>query len=407
MTHPAEEKKSPFDLSTAIDLFRSLSSYPTKVPSAAGVGASVSSQLSWFAQATTSSDLQDKVLSRPNPFLEALSSPLPPALPVEPRDDEPTTPVKLSRRERRLKRASASLPPTLLPALSPALSPEEAISQQQPLSRKAREEAWQAVLFILQKHAEKAKKLFPRSFVVNENVYMNAQMARAPAIHIFVDYSNISIGFSQVIKSALAGTQFRDTFTPQISFATLARILQGDRGCRKKALAGSSEGTYIAEARRLGYDTSILQRVPVKTPVKPSTKFRKSESDPETFSRSKQRRLQEQAVDEVLIMKIQDSLLEHLPSTIVLATGDGNIAEFSDGFFGVIERALRRGWNVELFAFHHSLSSSWKRVMDPKFRIILLDSYLPELARLVPNMPSQEKRKRETGDDSDVQKSKH
>ncbi|KAK6359230.1 hypothetical protein TWF696_000394 [Orbilia brochopaga] len=389
MTRPAEEKRSPFDLSNAIELLRSLPSYPTRLPSVVNIPSL--SQL----KPATSSDLQQKIFSRPNPFLDALSSPPPPAK-VEtyslldfPQTFQQTTPTKLSRRARRKLLDASQQPPT---------SPDAT----QVLSRKAREEAWKSVLSILQDHARLSQQL-PVQITANGDVLSTFQIPRVayePAIHVFVDYSNISIGYSNLIKWALVNTPFQDTFTPQISFATLARIFQGDRACQKKALVGSSEGPAIAEARRLGYDTSILQRVPARVNKKP-------DSDPESTGRSKLRRHAEQAVDEVLIMKIQDSLLEHSPSTIVLATGDGNVAEFSDGFFGVVERCLKRGWNVELFSFHHNLSSSWRTIVDPKFRIFLLDLYLPELTRLIPNMPPHEKRKRETGEDSDVQRSKH
>lgn len=81
-------------------------------------------------------------------------------------------------------------------------------------------------------------------------------------------------------------------------------------------------------------------------------------------------------------MKILESLVDYSPSTIVLATGDGNVTEFSEGFFKAVERCLAGGWNVELVAFKRTLSKSWKKLLGPQFRIILLDGYLLDLLQI-------------------------
>lgn len=85
----------------------------------------------------------------------------------------------------------------------------------------------------------------------------------------------------------------------------------------------------------------------------------------------------EQCVDEVIIMKMLESLVDYEPSTIVLATGDGNVAEFSGGFFDAVGRCLDCGWQVELAAFQCTLSKSWQKIRSPSFQIILLDKYIP------------------------------
>lgn len=73
-----------------------------------------------------------------------------------------------------------------------------------------------------------------------------------------------------------------------------------------------------------------------------------------------------QAVDELLHLKILESLLDYtpLPSVprplLVVATGDANASEYNPtGFLGCIRRALERGWNVEIVAFPQGTSSSW------------------------------------------------
>jgi hypothetical protein len=102
----------------------------------------------------------------------------------------------------------------------------------------------------------------------------------------------------------------------------------------------------------------------------------------------------EQGVDELLHLKIMQSIVDHQkqPGTIVLATGDAAEAEFSDGFKKNAERALENGWNVELVAWKKGISSSWR---DPqfthkwgeRFRIIELDVYSEELLAIYADSP--------------------
>ncbi|KAH6910006.1 hypothetical protein BKA70DRAFT_182901 [Coprinopsis sp. MPI-PUGE-AT-0042] len=77
-------------------------------------------------------------------------------------------------------------------------------------------------------------------------------------------------------------------------------------------------------------------------------------------------RYREQGVDELLQLKLHQALadVDNVPkgSTIVLATGDGNVGQFNeDGFLGPVRLALRKGWKVELYAWEDGLSKSWRR----------------------------------------------
>jgi hypothetical protein len=87
----------------------------------------------------------------------------------------------------------------------------------------------------------------------------------------------------------------------------------------------------------------------------------------------------EQGVDEILQLKMLESLLDYrTPSTIVLATGDGAKAEYSDGFTKVLERALILGWNVELASWASSLNSVYKGFIerwDGQFRFVPLEGF--------------------------------
>ncbi|KAJ2936174.1 hypothetical protein H1R20_g920, partial [Candolleomyces eurysporus] len=77
-------------------------------------------------------------------------------------------------------------------------------------------------------------------------------------------------------------------------------------------------------------------------------------------------RYREQGVDELLQLKLHQAIAaaDTVPkgSTIVLATGDGNVGQFNeDGFLGPVRTALKRGWKVELYAWEDGLSRSWRR----------------------------------------------
>ncbi|RXW20395.1 hypothetical protein EST38_g5449 [Candolleomyces aberdarensis] len=77
-------------------------------------------------------------------------------------------------------------------------------------------------------------------------------------------------------------------------------------------------------------------------------------------------RYREQGVDELLQLKLHQAIADAdtVPkgSTIVLATGDGNVGQFNeDGFLGPVRTALKRGWKVELYAWEDGLSRSWRR----------------------------------------------
>ena len=93
----------------------------------------------------------------------------------------------------------------------------------------------------------------------------------------------------------------------------------------------------------------------------------------------------EQGVDELLQMKLLESLIDTAePTTIVLASGDAAEAEYSGGFLKNAERALARGWKVEIVAWNHGLSKDYRdrefvKRWDGKFKIIELDDFAEEM----------------------------
>ncbi|KAF8461131.1 hypothetical protein BDZ91DRAFT_388458 [Kalaharituber pfeilii] len=230
------------------------------------------------------------------------------------------------------------------------------------------------------------------AFPQDKDALMNSRNTNnSSKIHVFIDNSNIIIGFIELLKKLRGFKKNQRIRNPSFSFHHLSLILERGRPIARRVLVGSKPVTpVIEEANSLKYECNILAKIEkeaVKSPrSRKGSSSTSSGSDSSTSSKTKMRmRKAEQAVDEVLNMKILESLLDYSePGIIVLASGDGAIGEFSDGFFKAVQRALMRGWTIELVTFSSTMSKSytdkkfcqhWKN----QFRVILLDPYVEEL----------------------------
>ncbi|KAL8950229.1 MAG: hypothetical protein Q9222_003718, partial [Ikaeria aurantiellina] len=188
-------------------------------------------------------------------------------------------------------------------------------------------------------------------------------------IHIFVDASNILIGFHDSLKLS-RGLPIHSRFRRHpFSFHNLSLVLERGRPVAKRVLVGSDNYPAIQEAKLIGYETNILDRVHKAKELTPKQKKylpnntasgsgggggnnnggnSGSETTAAAVMYAKEAWV-EQAVDEILHLKILESVVDATaPSTIVLATGDAAEAEYSSGFLRMVERALEKGWKVEL-----------------------------------------------------------
>ncbi|KAI9779978.1 MAG: hypothetical protein M1816_003293 [Peltula sp. TS41687] len=215
----------------------------------------------------------------------------------------------------------------------------------------------------------------------------------ANEIHVFVDFSNILIGFFDCLKMARGiPLRVRMRRVP-FSFHSFSMILERGRSVSKKALLGSRPLVpAMTEAEQCGYEVSLLKRVP-KSP-EATLRLRangngmgngNSAASSGSDAASGSRRKTEQGVDEILQMKILESIVDvKEPSTIVLASGDAAVAEYSEGFLKTVVRALEKGWKVELVSFAKSMSSAYRsqaflQKWKDQFQIIKLDPYAEEL----------------------------
>lgn len=175
------------------------------------------------------------------------------------------------------------------------------------------------------------------------------------ALHIFYDNSNIWGGALAVrakVEPVVPWFAFR------IHFRQLYDLVVQNRPVQSKVLAGSvppeNEDLWIY-ARDLGFDTDLLYRV-------------------NTFEGENR----EQGVDEMLHLKIGNALLDYdPPQTMALLTGDGKKSSFGTSFPDQVRRAIRKGWEVEVYSWTPSLSKNY-RLLEQEFhsqlRIVELDS---------------------------------
>ena len=174
-------------------------------------------------------------------------------------------------------------------------------------------------------------------------------------------------------------------------FHNLSLVLERGRPAAKRVLVGSDKFPMIEEAKSIGYETNILERVHKTKDMTPrQKKFQNAASSgmssgSETNFVTAPSKWVEQAVDEILHLKILESLIDaDKASTIVLATGDAAEAEYSGGFMRMVERALEKGWMVELVSFKLNTSSAYKRKefrakWGGMFKWIQLDNYVEQL----------------------------
>lgn len=272
---------------------------------------------------------------------------------------------------------------------------------------------WSLLLKLLRSFpAERDSLLSPLQLSINR--------PQPNGIHVFVDASNILIGFHDALKRARGIPQGARVPRPDLSFHALALLLERRRTVTKRVLAGSTpEISAFEEARQVGYETCILDKVfKAKELTERQKRFaqRAMSSSSERYYASgsasdgngnvpstdappaQQPKWVEQAVDEILHLKMMESLIDTDVSTsatamtetatraptMVLATGDAAEAEYSPGFMRMVERALGKGWTVEVVAWGANISMGYRRMekkaqWGERFKIIELDEYAEEL----------------------------
>ncbi|KAM5341655.1 hypothetical protein ACJ41O_014686 [Fusarium nematophilum] len=216
--------------------------------------------------------------------------------------------------------------------------------------------------------------------VVDSMVCKEFPNLASSGIHVFIDMSNIIIGFQKALRAKYSLPESaRFVPLPQLNLTFFHELLARDRhieclnvGCSMHPDRG--EPTFIQELKDLGYRVDLRHRRPeqasTERPIVEAGGFRYVED----------------MVDETLQIRIGESVMQYFdrPGTLVLATGDARPAKYSDGFLAYAQRALKMGWSVEVLSWKSSLSSAWKgswidESIGSRFRVIELDQFLDQL----------------------------
>jgi hypothetical protein len=165
---------------------------------------------------------------------------------------------------------------------------------------------------------------------------------------------------------------------PTLDYNALFTILERERNIARKVLVASSPLYQpLEKAVQSGYDVSVLKRV--------KSDSNSTQTDLNDYQ-SPFEMEKEQCVDELLHLKILESLLDYrAPATLVLASGDGKDAEyFEGGFHKCVIKALERGWKVEIISWKRQLSQNFlnKKFLskwEGQYHVVFLDWFAAEL----------------------------
>ncbi|OQO11356.1 hypothetical protein B0A48_05612 [Cryoendolithus antarcticus] len=283
------------------------------------------------------------------------------------------------------------------------------------LIRSGEDRNWALFLRLLNEHPSERKHLVAPMNMTTHN-------SDPAGVHIFVDASNIFIGFNDQLKRERGMPIHWHTTNANLSFDALALLMERRRPVAKRVLVGSTPSVPAFDtARAVGYEVSLLDKVYKarelterqlyfrdldaargkrisKTTSTPNGHAHTTSSGSETtgatpipttptpntpqFAPAK---MIEQGVDEILHLKILESIVDtEVPSTMVLATGDAAQAEYSQGFMAMAERALKKGWKVEVVSWSKNVSQMYLRRefrerWGEAFKVVCLDEYAEEL----------------------------
>jgi hypothetical protein len=273
--------------------------------------------------------------------------------------------------------------------------------------RSGEDKHWALFLRLLNEHPKERPYLVsPMSMVNHSN--------DPKGVHVFIDASNIFIGFNDQLKRERGIPTHWHTGNANISFDALALLMERRRPVAKRVLVGSfPEVPAFVTARKVGYQVSLLDKVykarelterqiyfkdqdakrnskrngakasgpPATQPSQGSETTAGKDREPQ-FAPAK---MIEQGVDEILHLKILESIVDtEEPATMVIATGDAAQAEYSDGFMAMATRALKKGWKVELVSWSANISkmylrSEFREQWGENFKTVFLDDFAEEL----------------------------
>jgi NYN domain len=171
-------------------------------------------------------------------------------------------------------------------------------------------------------------------------------------VFVFMDFSNIQNSGQKEFFNL--GSRLPNGSTDAtVLYRRLNLILSRNRNVQLKWIVTSDH-----QAKCCGQEIKDLEKLEYKIELRHSQK--------------KENRWKEKLVDEGLQEKMTEVLKSHsTPGIVVLVTGDGNVAEYSDGFPPCLEKFLEAGWKAELYSWQRSSSQKWYGLQDkyPELRV--------------------------------------
>ena len=109
-----------------------------------------------------------------------------------------------------------------------------------------------------EKNPEEVRYLKNKGLTLPEFTKLNVSNI---GVHVFIDMSNISIGFHDCLK--MSRDIPRDTRVRRIpmSFHNFSLVMERGRPAAKRVLVGSDTNPAVDQAKAIGYETNILERV--------------------------------------------------------------------------------------------------------------------------------------------------
>jgi len=180
-------------------------------------------------------------------------------------------------------------------------------------------------------------------------------------VHIFIDLSNLICG-SQTLK-VNSGRQKQILRDPRIrvNIPKLVQMIEMGRDVATRCVVGSHTSKYTKEWQEewqgLSYKTASVMR---------------------------DLNGKEVGVDEFIHAQLSRVLLKdhRNTQTLVLVTGDGNDNKDNSNFPEIIEAAMRKGWQIELWAWDCSVSHVYRKfaIFYPRqFQLQILDFHRKQI----------------------------
>lgn len=180
-------------------------------------------------------------------------------------------------------------------------------------------------------------------------------------VHVFWDNSNVWGGAQDTSKIKEPNVPW---FALRVYFKNIHMLATQNRDAPTKVMAGSVPPEceeLWGYARSIGYDTDLLYRI-----------------------KDSGGRKTEQAVDEMLHLKMANTVLDFSPpQTMIVLSGDGDKSKFNTSFPTQINRALSRGWDVEIYSWSSCYNAhKYRRLSSAypgKLKIVKFDPYYYQL----------------------------